>query len=110
MPAGLGSGASDERNYDIFRVNADGTSLIDLTPTLDLTENYPVWSPDGSAIAYVASDVLTGDNTGTYDLYTMTPDGTEIRKLTRMPSSESSSTSRRRGRRCLRPHSGSLAM
>lgn len=70
------------RNYDIFAVNADGSGLIDLTPTADVTENYPIWSPDGSKIAFGASDVLTGDNTGTYDLYTMNPDGTGVDRLT----------------------------
>lgn len=70
------------RNYDIFGVNSDGSGLIDLTPTENVTENYPIWSPDGSKIAFGASDVLTGDNTGTYDLYTMNPDGTGVKRLT----------------------------
>jgi len=82
MPVSPGSEATDERNFDIFRVNGDGTGLIDLTPTTDLTENYPIWSPDGSTIAYATSDVLTGNNTGTYDLYTMRPDGRGIQRLT----------------------------
>ncbi len=70
------------RNYDIFEVNADGTGLIDLTPTANVAENYPIWSPDGGEIAFGASDVLTGDNTGSYDLYTMNPDGTGVNRLT----------------------------
>jgi Tol biopolymer transport system component len=70
------------RNYDIFAVNADGSGLIDLTPTTDITENYPIWSPDGSKLAFGASDVLSGVNAGTYDLYTMNPDGTGVDRLT----------------------------
>ena len=82
MPVSPGSQANDERNYDIYGANADGTGLIDLTPTTDLTENYPVWSPDGTTIAYAASDVAISEDTGTFDLYTMKPDGTGIERLT----------------------------
>jgi Tol biopolymer transport system component len=63
-------------------VNADGTGLVDLTPTTDITENYPIWSPDGTKIAFGASDVLSGENAGTFDLHTMNLDGTGIERLT----------------------------
>ncbi|MDP9301369.1 MAG: hypothetical protein M3P43_10820 [Actinomycetota bacterium] len=83
MPATSDAEASGERNYDIFTVNADGTGLVDLTPTTDITENYPIWSPDGTKIAFGASRMLSGENAGSFDLYTMNPDGTEIERLTR---------------------------
>jgi Tol biopolymer transport system component len=74
--------ATGERNYDIFRVNDDGTGIVDLTPTTDITENYPIWSPDGTKIAYGASQLLSGENAGSFDLYTMNPDGAGIERLT----------------------------
>jgi Tol biopolymer transport system component len=82
MPGTAEAEAADERNYDIFRVNADGTGLVDLTPTTDVTENYPIWSPDGTKIAFGASQMLSGENAGSFDLYTMNPDGTGIERLT----------------------------
>jgi Tol biopolymer transport system component len=80
MPSETPSGQAG-RNYNIFAVDADGSGLIDLTPTADITENYPIWSPDGTKIAFGASEVLTGNNTA-YDLYTMNPDGSGVDRLT----------------------------
>jgi len=83
MPATPDAEARGERNYDIFTVSADGTGLLDLTPTTDVTENYPIWSPDGTKIAFGASRMLSGENAGSFDLYAMNPDGTGIQRLTR---------------------------
>jgi TolB protein len=83
MPGTPDAEASGERNYDIFTVSADGAGLSDLTPTTDITENYPIWSPDGTKIAFGASRMLSGENAGSFDLYTMNPDGTGIERLTR---------------------------
>jgi|GEM_PF-971495 len=38
---------------DLFLINVDGTGKIRLTNTPDVIEAYPIWSPDGSRIAYV---------------------------------------------------------
>jgi dipeptidyl aminopeptidase/acylaminoacyl peptidase len=37
---------------ELFVVNADGTGLTQLTHTPDQVEDYPVWSPDATRIAY----------------------------------------------------------
>ena len=42
-------------------MNADGTGLKDLTPNADRDENDPVWSPDGTTIAFEATRVLARD-------------------------------------------------
>ena len=82
MPATSDAEAKGERNYDIFTVNADGTGLVDLTPTTNITENYPIWSPDGTKIAFGSSRMLSGENAGSFDLYTMNSDGNGIERLT----------------------------
>lgn len=43
---------------DVFVVNADGSGATQLTHTPNRVEDYPVWSPDGTRIAY--STVHTG--------------------------------------------------
>ena len=63
--------------FDIFVMNEDGSGVTNLTPgTPDWTDNEPAWSPDGTRIAFGSS------RTGTGDLYTMAPDGSDLVKLT----------------------------
>ena len=71
--------------YEIATVNVDGTDRQRLTTTKSF-ENYPVWSPDGSRIAYIASSSYMYNTPGHYspgggNLYTMAGDGSDIRKL-----------------------------
>jgi Tol biopolymer transport system component len=73
--------AHDGEQWDAWVVNADGTGLLTLTPT-NRDDGPAVWSPDGRLLAFTASDALEGDNTGTYDLYTIRPDGTDERRVT----------------------------
>jgi Tol biopolymer transport system component len=47
-------GVGEEKNADIFVVNADGSGLINLTEDSD-EDFQPAWSPDGQHIAFVAS-------------------------------------------------------
>jgi TolB protein len=73
------------RQSDLAIINADGSGLRWLTRTHAL-ETDPVWSPDGQLIAF-ASDrhVKRGKlerNGKAFEIYTMRPDGTDIRRLT----------------------------
>jgi Tol biopolymer transport system component/polyisoprenoid-binding protein YceI len=49
-----------EEGDDLWKVNADGSGLVQLTDTLAATELDPAASPDGTMIAYSAIDTGTG--------------------------------------------------
>ena len=68
-------------NWDIFRVEADGSSLVRLTSHKSADLN-PAWAPDGSLIAF------SSERTGAGDIYVMSPDGNNIRRITDDPSYE----------------------
>jgi Tol biopolymer transport system component len=74
--------AHDGEQWDLWVVNADGGDLLKLTPR-DRDDGPAVWAPDGSLLAFTASQVTDDvDNTGTYDVYTIRPDGTGERRIT----------------------------
>ncbi len=58
----------------IFVVNADGSNRRNLT-----TGFYPAWSPDGSRILFMR---YIGSGNIFFGLYTIRPDGTDIRDIT----------------------------
>ena len=63
--------------YDIFRVNADGTGLTQLTKT-----------PGYDAEATIARDgriVFTSVRDGDMEIYSMNADGSDVRRLTNLP-------------------------
>jgi TolB protein len=64
------SGYVYPHRFDIYVMNADGSGLRRLAPTS--FDSKPVWSPDGSRIAYVRS----------YDIWVMNADGSAQRRLT----------------------------
>jgi TolB protein len=74
------------RQSDIAVVNADGTGFRRLTRTAAL-ETEPVWSPDGSRIAFVSDrHVRHGQhldrNGPASEIYTMHPDGSHVGRIT----------------------------
>jgi Tol biopolymer transport system component len=58
-------------DVSIYTVNADGTGLTALRPGF-----YPAWSPQGDRIAFSAY------RGATTEIYTMRPDGSDVRALT----------------------------
>jgi Tol biopolymer transport system component len=72
------------QTWDIYAVNSDGSGLAVIAGDPNTDEVAPVWSPDGTRIAFHASHVLSRDtdNTGTFDIYLMNPDGTDQIPLT----------------------------
>ena len=70
---------------EIYRINIDGTGLVNLTnnPTSDDTQ--PAWAPDGSLIAF-GSERDGQDVAGDPDVYTMNPDGSNVIRRTTIGS------------------------
>lgn len=71
-------------NFDIYRIDADGKNLTQLTFSHE-EDSYPFLSPDGEEIYY--SRLLKSTGTG-YDLYRMTSDGKTITRVTDLPHLE----------------------
>ena len=69
----IGGGGTDR----IFKINSDGGGRQQLTET---RAAQPVWSPDGSLIAFTSRDPAWSCK-----IYLMNPDGSEQRQLTSFP-------------------------
>lgn len=76
------SGAVNAQSWQIYVVPAGGGAAIDLSNDLQIGDTRPSWSPDGSRILF-ASD---RDNQYQLDLWTMTPDGGSLRRVTDTPN------------------------
>jgi Ca2+-binding RTX toxin-like protein len=61
---------------DIMVMNADGSNVVDLTKTTDVSEFLPDWSPDGSTIVFQRS-------MGNHEIFTMKPDGSSEYRITK---------------------------
>lgn len=67
---------------EIWVINDDGTSLQQLT-NLGGRNDDPVWSPDGSKIAFVSDRNSDND-----DIYVMNSDGTDPKRVTTYPGAD----------------------
>ncbi|MBN1994233.1 MAG: PD40 domain-containing protein [Anaerolineae bacterium] len=63
-----------ESNWDIYRINADGSNLRRLT-TDSAQDGLPTWSPNGRAIAFVSN------RNGEWAILVMSADGGNLQKL-----------------------------
>ena len=73
----------EDRYFEIFRVERDGTDVERLTENGDSVDFYPSWSPDGRRIAFLSDAERYDQDTGTrhrgWGLHTMAADGTDVR-------------------------------
>ncbi|MDB4954839.1 MAG: exported protein of unknown function [Myxococcales bacterium] len=58
-------------NFEIYRMNPDGTSRTNLTSN-PASDTAPIWDPTGDHIAFLS------DRTGSIDVYVMTVDGANV--------------------------------
>jgi Tol biopolymer transport system component len=74
-----------DSDYGLRVMNLDDGSIKTLTTDLD---NFPAYSPSGDLITFTRRDPKTLD----YDIFTMRPDGTSIKQLTKTPGNDSHSS------------------
>jgi Tol biopolymer transport system component/predicted Ser/Thr protein kinase len=73
--------SSTGKQMDIFLMRTDGTGVRQLTNDVH-KDRWPQWSPDGSRIAFYS------DRSGTYEVWTIHPDGSGLERLTDAPEME----------------------
>lgn len=67
------------RSSSIFRINADGSAVRQLTPsTVAILDSTPSWSPGGGRIAYTRFNASLGK----YDLHVMDSQGQQSQQIT----------------------------
>ena len=68
---------------NVFTVRPDGTGVVKLTNTRGgkINNGLDSWSPDGTKIAFVSN------RTGTYEIYTMSANGSGVTQVTQGPES-----------------------
>jgi len=71
-----------KKKYSIWVMNSDGTNQVELISE-DSLLGFPVWSPDGSQIAF------SSDKTGEYEIYLIDVNEKTYKKLTDTPISKS---------------------
>ena len=76
----------DQQQGSIWKVRADGTGLTILTdgPAEGVDDRQPNWSPTGERILFQRRDPGSDD----WDIYTMAPDGSDLRLVTDQASSD----------------------
>ncbi|HLL76337.1 MAG TPA: Calx-beta domain-containing protein [Pyrinomonadaceae bacterium] len=68
-------------NHEIYVMNGDGTGQTNLTnnPAQDAT---PVWSPDGTRIAFASNRTTPSNPHGASNIFVMNADGSGVRQVT----------------------------
>ena len=76
---------SSEYKWEIVTTTPDTSNRRRLAESLGFDLS-PVWSPDGSQIAFISNRLFEGEAyEGIYKIYTMAPDGSNVNRLTQFP-------------------------
>ena len=67
-------------NYEIYKMNSDGSNQTRLTFNDEIYNGYPAWSPNGRQIVFYSG------RAGASDIYVMDADGNNQRRLTHIPN------------------------
>ena len=67
-------------NYELAMINLDGTGQKRITVNRHV-DQYPVWSPDGTRIAFLANPNGRSFSSGALALYTMAANGSDVRQI-----------------------------
>ena len=78
-----------EKNWEVFVMNPDGTNLINLT-NHPAGDGNPAWSPDGRQIAFSSSRDRKDVDDENVEIYVMNADGTNPINLTNHPAKDNS--------------------
>ena len=82
---------SNYSDYEIMLSDIDGSNVVRLTDNRDF-DNFPVWSPDGTRIAFISDrNVRVFDRHPSEHLYTMAADGSDV-MLVALGTGEQTST------------------
>jgi Tol biopolymer transport system component len=72
----------EDGNWNLYLAQADGSGVRNLTD-LPGDENRPTWAPDGTRLAFMGSATASSEDiSASFDVYTIYPDGTGLRRLT----------------------------
>lgn len=80
-----------EKNWEVFVMNADGTNLINLT-NHPAGDGRPAWSPDGRQIAFVSNRDRKDVDDENVEIYVMNADGTNPINITNHPKRDGQSS------------------
>jgi Tol biopolymer transport system component len=67
-----------QKDFDLYRIDVDGSNLVALTSGR-ATDGRADWSPDGTSIAF------DSDLAHNYEIFTISPDGSDLVNLTNRP-------------------------
>jgi TolB protein len=74
--------AQDERGKGLRILDLDSGQMSVLTDRQGQNDNFPAWSPKGDEIAFAS------DRDGDWEIYAIRPDGTGVRRITRIPGND----------------------